>query len=188
MIQQLLDQVILVDENDQQIGVMDKTAAHLDRGRLHRAVSVFLFNHKGELLIQKRSKYKIVAAQLWANTTCGNLRPNESAAECARRRLTEELGIKQMIELTELGKLRYQVSFENGYGENEIDTILSGFFSGQVFPNKEEVATVAWATLPQLREKKSDRSLAPWLSLIIEHPELGTKLAELSTKIVSGVA
>ena len=91
--QTVLDQVTLVDEHDHQIGVMDKVEAHRGDGKRHRASSVFLFNKNGELLIQQRSKKKIVGALQWGNTCCGNVRPGESCEECALRRLREGLGI-----------------------------------------------------------------------------------------------
>lgn len=130
-----LDKVILVSPRDKVLGEADKVEAH-KKGLLHRAVSVFLFDDGERLLIQQRSPAKIVAANKWANTVCGNVRPGESYRQCAHRRLREELGIGQVgnqakedqtrPELFEVGKFQYRVNFENGFIENEIDTVFVG--------------------------------------------------------------
>lgn len=164
-----LDQVILVDEHDKQLGVLDKVEAHRGQGKLHRAISVFLFNDEGKLLIQRRSAQKIVAAGQWANTACGNVRPGESYLTCALRRLEEELGIKG-VELQEIGKFQYQVEFKNGFSENEIDTVFVGIFSGEVQPNPAEASAVDWIEFTDLL--KNGRDYAPWVGEIIKQSEI----------------
>src|SRR3989344_6441635 len=122
----MLDQVILVDEADNQIGTMDKVAAHRGQGRLHRAISVFLFNDQGQLLIQQRSQEKITAQGQWGNTCCGNVRPGESYQECAYRRLREELGIAEGVTLAPVRKFSYFARCGEEFSEREIDQVFVG--------------------------------------------------------------
>ncbi len=164
-----LDQVILVDSDDKKIGVMDKIEAHRGSGKLHRAISVFLFNDRGRLLIQQRSQEKIVGAGMWANTACGNVRPQESYLGCAKRRLNEELGIVG-AELEKVGKFQYQVSFENAFSENEIDTVFVGKYGRCVEPNPSEVNNYSWV---QFGKNCFDgKRVAPWVGVIFNNDEI----------------
>lgn len=174
-----LDQVILVDENDQQIGTMDKVDAHRGDGLRHRAISVFLFNSEGKLLIQERSQKKIVGAGQWANTCCGNVRPTESYQECALRRLREELGITD-VQINPIHKFEYHTRCNAEFSEFEIDTVFFGEYDGEVTPNPDEVARVEWkepSFLPQeLAEDKrtatdiTTQKYAPWFHILCEQP------------------
>lgn len=168
-----LDQVILVDEHDQQIGVMDKIEAHRHPAQLHRASSVLLHNSRGEWLIQQRSEYKIVGAGQWANTCCGNVRPRESYEECAQRRLREELGIVE-VKLEKLAKFTYQVECNEEFGENEIDMIFVGEYEGLVKPSSKEVKKVRWLSAPDLLAEldKNQANFTPWTKLVLNlHPD-----------------
>jgi isopentenyl-diphosphate delta-isomerase len=165
-----VDQVILVDEQDTPIGVMDKIDAHRGEGVLHRAISVYLFNKKGELLLQQRSGKKIVGAGQWANTCCGNVRPNESYKECAVRRLREELGITE-VKIEPIYKFQYFVRCNEEFSEREIDQVFVGKYQGEVEPNPEEVRKVKWVEFkPALLKQQFE--LAPWFIQAIEKPEL----------------
>lgn len=161
------DQVIVIDENNQVIGHMDKKQAHKNKGSLHRAISVFLFNDKGELLIQKRSNQKIVAAGLWANTACGNVRPGETHLECAKRRLKEELNLKKN-QLKKIGVVRYFHQFDNGYCENERDEIYVGKIVEKPIINADEVSDIKMANWDELLTQLKDNGnkYAPWLKII----------------------
>ena len=163
-----LDQVILVDENDQQIGAMDKIEAHRNPAKLHRASSVLLHNSKSEWLIQQRSSHKIVAAHQWANTCCGNLRPGENYKQCANRRLKEELGIVG-VELKKLDKFMYQVECNNEFGEHEMDTIFVGKYDGLVNPNPIEVKNYKWISTAELLNEldNNECNYAPWTKLVL---------------------
>ncbi len=168
-----LDQVILVDADDHQIGVMDKIEAHRHPAQLHRASSVLLRNSRGEWLIQQRSDYKIVGADQWANTCCGNLRPGENYEQCARRRLGEELGIVN-VELEKLKKFTYQVRCNDKFGEFEIDTVFVGQYDDLVKPNPEEVKNIKWVSTQELLNelKKNISVFAPWTKLVLlTHPD-----------------
>lgn len=168
-----LDQVILVDENDQQIGVMDKVTAHRHPAQLHRASSVLLRNFQGEWLIQQRSVHKIVGALQWANTCCGNLRPGENYKQCAQRRLKEELGIVE-VELREISKFTYQIECNDEFSEHEMDTVFVGQYEGPVNPNLEEVKDYKWISTQDLLDDldKNESNYAPWTKLVLlTHPD-----------------
>src|SRR5688572_12077294 len=113
-----MEQVILVDENDKEIGTLEKIEAHR-KGLLHRAFSVLLFNSKGELLLQKRSSKKYHSAGLWTNTCCSHPKPGESVKEAASRRLQEEMGVNSNPEFAY--SFIYKTELENGLIEHEFD-------------------------------------------------------------------
>lgn len=162
-----LDKVTLVDTNDQVIGEMDKYKAHEHPARLHRAVSVWLINNKGETLLQKRSEKKIVGATWWGNAICGNVRPTETYKECAIRRLREEIGVtinndrekstvdintenSKPLKLIPIHKFIYKAYCNEKYGEHEIDQVFVGKYNGKAVPNKDEVSEVSWINLRKL--------------------------------------
>lgn len=128
--------VILVDENDNKIGLMHKTEAH-QKGALHRAVSVFVINIQGEWLLQQRAPGKYHSAGLWTNTCCSHPLPGESNIDAASRRLTEEMGIE--CELNQLFNFTYREIFENGLIENEFDHVFLGFCNQIPVINDTEV-------------------------------------------------
>lgn len=191
---QNLDQVILVDEQDQQIGVLDKVEAHRHPAQLHRASSVFLFRRNKEnevvqLLLQQRSKYKIVGALQWANTVCVNLRPGETYHSAAVRRLEEELGITGValtgIQLQDLDTFRYQVKCNQEFGENEIDHIFVGWDNlewadevkdnSKIFsPNELEVRAINWVDWQTIQN--AEYNLAPWFKLMLQDSILIEKI------------
>ncbi len=117
------DKVILVNENDQEIGSEEKLQAHID-GLLHRALSVLIFNSSGELLLQRRALDKYHSPGLWTNTCCSHPRPGEDTATAAHRRLKEEMGIKTM--LTFCFSFIYKAELDNSLFENELDHVFVG--------------------------------------------------------------
>lgn len=172
-----LDQVTLVNESDEVIGSMDKIEAHRGAAHRHRAISVFLWNSRGELLLQRRSAQKIVGAGQWANTCCGNVRPTENYLDCALRRLREELGISSSTALRPLDKFEYSVRCNDEFSEWEIDQIFWGEYNGPVLPVPAEVQEYVWET-PQsveqrLREQES--LYVPWLPILLRQPQLYKK-------------
>jgi isopentenyl-diphosphate Delta-isomerase len=128
--------VILVDEQDRELGIMEKMEAH-KRGVLHRALSVIVFNSKGELLLQKRAQSKYHSGGLWTNTCCSHPRPGESISDAATRRLKEEMGIE--LKLNHAGSFIYQAKLDQGLTEHELDHVFIGIFDGQPNLNKHEV-------------------------------------------------
>jgi isopentenyl-diphosphate delta-isomerase len=131
-----MDQVILVNEHDQQIGTMDKMEAHR-KGVLHRAFSVMIENSKGEILIQKRAKAKYHSGGLWSNACCSHPKPGEKTEDAAARRLREELGIE--LKPVFSYKFIYEVAFSNQLIEHEMDHVFVATFDGIPKINKEEV-------------------------------------------------
>ena len=118
-----MEEVILVDEHDREIGSGEKLQIHQE-GKLHRAFSVLVFNWKQELLLQKRKETKYHSGGLWTNTCCSHPRPGELTLEAAQRRLHEEMGLT--CPLREVGNFIYRAEFENGLIEHEYDHVLAG--------------------------------------------------------------
>lgn len=154
------EQVILVDENDVQIGLMPKMEAH-EKALLHRAFSVFVFNDKNELMLQQRALDKYHSPGLWTNTCCSHQRDGESNLAAGKRRLFEEMGF--VTELKETTSFIYKAPFDNGLTEHELDHILVGTYNGTPKPNKEEVGGWKWMAIDAV---KLD---------VVERPELYTE-------------
>ena len=129
-------QVILVNEQDEMTGVMEKMEAH-QKGLLHRAFSVFVMNEAGEMLLQQRALDKYHSGGLWTNSCCSHPYPGESVVDAAHRRLYEEMGFD--CPLAELFQFTYRTDFENGLIEHEYDHVLVGTYNGTVNPNSQEV-------------------------------------------------
>ena len=142
-------EVILVDENDREIGTMDKMEAH-QQGKLHRAFSVFIFNPNKELLIQRRAEGKYHSAGLWTNTCCSHPAPNETVIDAANRRLEEEMGMK--ANLSPLFQFTYNAVLENQLTEYELDHVLIGFSDEEPQINAKEVSEYRWVTLSQIEK------------------------------------
>lgn len=167
------DQVILVNELDEPVGTMDKIEAHRGDGQRHRAISVFLFNTKHQLLMQQRSPLKIVGGMQWANTCCGNVWPNESRLDCALRRLNVELGITT-AQLSSLYTFEYHVQANAEFSEWEIDEIYIGTYEGIIIPNPNEVVATAWKSKQEIEEWIASHpdEIAPWFTLMFHDKRL----------------
>jgi len=139
--------VVLVDENDVQLGLMEKQQAHI-AGLLHRAFSVFVFNSKGELLLQQRAVDKYHSPMLWTNTCCSHPRENETYKEAAHRRLKEEMGFD--CELKEKFHFIYRAELGEKLFEHELDYVFTGFYEGKININKEEVQDFKWIPMDEL--------------------------------------
>lgn len=161
------EQVILVNEKDEQIGLMEKIEAH-EKALLHRAFSVFVFNNKNELMIQQRAHSKYHSPGLWTNTCCSHQREGESNIDAGKRRLMEEMGFS--TDLKDTISFIYKAPFDNGLTEHEFDHILVGYFEDEPNPNPDEVADWKWMTLEDL---KTDMSKNPdiyteWFKIIFD--------------------
>ena len=157
--------VTLVDENDREIGTEEKIKAHLGKGKLHRAFSVFIFNGRGELLLQKRSKEKMLWGGYWSNSCCSHPVPGEDLLEAGMRRLGEELGFSCRLE--HVGSFVYSEKFQDIGSENELCHILKGRYDGEVYPEKKEVEEIKWMKIKDvkglIREIPSD--FTPWFKM-----------------------
>ena len=163
-----MDQVILVDENDQEKGVMEKLSAH-QQGLLHRAVSGFVINDKWELLLQQRALTKYHTPGIWSNTVCSHPRPKESALQAVTRRLQEEMGMN--ADFHEVGTLVYRAEFDNGLTEHEFDHIFVATYKNQkICPNPDEVGDYRWVNRQHLEAeiKQHPERFSPWMQLIIQ--------------------
>jgi isopentenyl-diphosphate delta-isomerase len=139
--------VILVDREDQQVGVMEKMLAH-QKGLLHRAFSVFVINDKKEMLLQRRALSKYHSPGLWTNACCSHPAPNEETSSAANRRLNEEMGFH--CELEEINTFSYKSIFDNGLTEHEFDHVFLGTYNGSVLPEASEVAEYKWISFHDL--------------------------------------
>ena len=162
-----MEKVILVDKNNRKIGIEEKIKAHRE-GKLHRAFSIFVFNSKGELLIQKRAKTKYHSGGLWSNTVCSHPRPNESYHKAVHRRLREEMGFD--CKLRKLFCFIYKAKFRNGLIENEYDCVFAGKFDGRPKPNPKEVADCKWILVKKLRQDiiKNPNKYSVWLKIALK--------------------
>ena len=170
------EQVILVDESDQPVGVMEKMAAHR-QALLHRAFSVFIFNSRGEMLLQQRAPEKYHSAGLWTNACCSHPRPGEDTREAAGRRLREELGFT--TDLQKLFEFTYQTVFDNGLTEFEFDHVFVGTYDAAIHPNKAEVSDYCHSSPELIRESlqlQPDR-FTSWFRLAF--PLLSEKMSSL---------
>ena len=161
------EKVILVNELDEQIGLMPKLEAH-EKALLHRAFSVFIFNDKNELMLQQRALDKYHSPGLWTNTCCSHQRDGESNIEAGKRRLIEEMGF--VTELNETVSFIYKAPFDNGLTEHEFDHVMIGTYMDEPNINPEEVADWKWMSL---EEVKVDIELNPqnyteWFKIIFE--------------------
>jgi len=151
-----MEYVVLVDELDNELGLMEKMEAH-EKGLLHRAFSVFTFNDKGELLLQRRAFSKYHSGGLWSNTCCSHPRSGETAIDAAHRRLQEEMGFD--CELTKVFDFIYKKELDQGLTEHELDHVFIGTYNGETKINPDEVHEVKSIPLDELSTD------------IVEHPE-----------------
>ena len=161
------ENVILVNENDEPIGLMPKLEAH-EKAVLHRAFSVFILNEKNQLMLQQRAHHKYHSPLLWTNTCCSHQREGESNLQAGNRRLREEMGFQ--AELKELFHFIYKAPFDNGLTEHELDHVMIGYYNENPVINPEEVEAWKWMDIEAVKE---DISVHPelytvWFKIIFE--------------------
>ncbi len=161
------EQVILVNENDEQIGLMPKMEAH-EKGVLHRAFSVFIFNDKNELMLQQRALEKYHSPGLWTNTCCSHQRNGETSLQAGVRRLEEEMGF--VTTLKETTSFIYKAPFDNGLTEHELDHILVGHFDEDPKINEDEVASWKWMPLEEVKTdiEENPQLYTAWFKIIFD--------------------
>ena len=159
--------VVLVDQNDKQIGLMPKMEAH-EKGVLHRAFSVFILNDGNELMLQQRALHKYHSPGLWTNTCCSHQRDGESNLEAGTRRLQEEMGF--LASLKETTSFIYKAPFDNGLTEHELDHIMIGNYNGVPAINEDEVAAWKWMPLEAVKKDIEDHpdQYTVWFKIIFE--------------------
>lgn len=161
------EQVILVDENDNLIGLMEKMEAH-EKALLHRAFSVFIFNKNNELMLQQRASHKYHSPGLWTNTCCSHQRFGETNLQAGTRRLQEEMGF--VTELVEKTSFIYKAPFDNGLTEHELDHIMVGYFENEPIINLSEVGDWKWMPLEDVKRDIKDKPelYTAWFKIIFE--------------------
>lgn len=163
------DSVVLVDKHgldlfnqDGDLSTMGKMEAH-SHGLLHRAISVFIFNDRNELLLQRRAAGKYHSPNKWTNTCCTHPLPGESPLASAQRRLSEEMGL--VVALTEVFTFSYQAEVGGGLIENEFDHVFFGDSNRNPEPNPTEVSDWTWVTVENLGQEliRNPKEYSPWL-------------------------
>ncbi len=160
------EQVVLVTEEDEVLGLMEKIQAH-ENGLLHRAFSVFLFNSNGEMLLQKRAPGKYHSPNQWTNAVCSHPKNGESYIDGAKRRLQEELGIS--VEIQEKFNFIYKADVGQGLWEHELDHVFTGIFDGEFNLNKDEVSEVRYNSIENLTKEISENPehFTEWFKIIL---------------------
>ncbi len=161
------EQVILVDDSDRETGTMGKLQAHVE-GKLHRAISIFIFNSKGEWLLQKRAEGKYHSGGLWTNTCCSHPRAGEETAKAVVRRLKEEMGLS--CELKFIFSFQYKADVGNGLIEHELDHVFVGTSDQHPNPDPTEAASWKYASYNEiiaLTENHPDQ-FTEWFKMIYQ--------------------
>jgi isopentenyl-diphosphate delta-isomerase len=154
--------VVLVDEQDNRTGIMEKSRVHTQHTPLHRAFSLFLFNKNRQLLLQRRAGSKPTWPLVWSNSCCGHPLPGESYEKAVLRRTRFELGILP-DHLLKVSHFRYCFS-KDGIMENEICPIFAGFYDGPIWANRDEIDSVTWIDWADWVKEVcfSPKSYSPW--------------------------
>jgi len=156
-----------VDTADRELGTMEKMEAH-EKAVLHRAFSVFIFNDRGELMLQQRAAHKYHSPLLWTNTCCSHQRQGESNIEAGKRRLREEMGFE--VDLDKKFHFVYKAEFDNGLTEHELDHVMVGYYNGEPTINPEEVASWKWINMEVLQQDMKDhpQDYTAWFKIIFD--------------------
>jgi isopentenyl-diphosphate delta-isomerase len=168
-------EVILVTLDDDPIGVMEKIEAH-ERGLLHRAFSIFIFDKNGRMLLQQRAEEKYHGGLLWTNACCSHPYPGESVEVGAQRRLEEELGF--IVMLKKIFSFTYKADVENDLIEHEFDHVFAGEYDGEITINKAEVAAFSYHTMQEIKSFLTQRpnDFTAWFKLAFPQIESWWKM------------
>lgn len=171
-----MEEVILVDENDNSVGTMEKMEAHR-KGVLHRAFSILIFNSNGDMLIQKRASSKYHSGGLWTNACCSHPLPNEPVEAATRRRLKFEMGIDLSPDYAY--KFIYRTELDKDLIEHELDHVFTGTFDGVPDVNPEEVEDWKYIPVGDLRREINlfPEQFTCWFRMIVNHDEFSRLLA-----------
>lgn len=162
-----MEEVVLVNEFDEQIGIMEKMEAH-EKALLHRAFSICVFNNKNELLLQQRAIEKYHSGGLWTNTCCSHPRPGEALLAAAHRRLLEEMGFD--CELHAAFSFVYHAVLDKGLTEHELDHVIIGKYEAEPLPNPDEVMNYKWMSLEDIKHdmKNSPENYTEWFKICFQ--------------------
>jgi len=161
------ENVILVNENDEPIGLMPKLEAH-EKAVLHRAFSVFILNDKNQLMLQQRAHHKYHSPLLWTNTCCSHQRDGETNLDAGNRRLMEEMGFQ--AQLKELFHFIYKAPFDNGLTEHELDHVMIGYYNESPVINPDEVESWKWMDIDEVKAdiQSYPENYTVWFKIIFE--------------------
>lgn len=161
------EEVVLINPQDEVLGSMEKMEAH-ENGLLHRAFSVFLFNEKGEMLLQKRAASKYHSPNQWTNAVCSHPRMNETYEEGAKRRLKEEIGID--VEIEKKFHFLYKAEVGDKLWEHELDHVFTGYYDGEFELNPEEVSEIRYILMEDLENemKTNPEYFTEWFKIILK--------------------
>lgn len=162
-----VNEVILVNEKDEIQGYTNKMEAH-KKGILHRAISVFIFNTKGEWLLQQRASHKYHSSELWSNTACTHPMKNETELDAANRRLKEEMGM--ITTLKKVFDFQYKAYLDNGLIENELDHVFIGITDENPVINPDEVSNYGYLSTEELKNalNKHPENFTEWFKLLFD--------------------
>lgn len=163
-----MEQVVLVDNEDNDVGLEEKNACHKNPVKLHRAISIIILNNKDEMLITQRAKSKERWPGFWSNTCCSHPRKNEMPEDAANRRLKEELGFTTDLDF--LFKFTYDAKFNNKWGEHELDHVFLGYYDGPVHVAPEEISEYKFVDIDELKHdmEKHPEKYTPWFKLMFK--------------------
>lgn len=169
-----MTEVILVNENDEAVGAMEKIAAHR-KAMLHRAFSVFIFNRKGEMLLQQRASNKYHSPNLWTNACCSHPMPGEETIDAAHRRLMEEMGFDTVLE--HAFSFIYKTPFDNGLTEHELDHVFIGHYDGTINPDETEVRDFTFMKMEAIKQSMDNHNHKYTSWFTIAFPKLEEHMA-----------
>ncbi len=161
------EKVILVNEQDEPVGLMEKLEAH-KKAVLHRAFSVFVLNDKNEVMLQQRARHKYHSPLLWTNTCCSHQREGETNIQAGIRRLQEEMGFT--TELKELFHFIYKAPFDNGLTEHELDHVMIGYYNNEPKVNPDEVESWKWMSIEAIKDdiQIQSENYTVWFKIIFD--------------------
>lgn len=175
-----MEEVVLVNERDEQVGIMEKMEAH-EKALLHRAFSICVFNNNNELLLQQRAQEKYHSGGLWTNTCCSHPRPGEALLAAGHRRLLEEMGFD--CELFPAFHFVYHAKLDKGLTEHELDHVIIGKYNGEPLPNPDEVMNYKWMSLENIAEdmKTNPLDYTEWFKICFQ--ELAEYMLQKNSRI-----
>lgn len=157
------EQILVVNKNDEVVGLDTRENCHFGNGILHRAITIFIINDKNEILLTKRSILKKLWPDFWDTSCSTHVRQNETYGQAGERRLKKELGFSCKLKL--VSKFQYQAKFQNIGSENEICALLIGNYTGKINPNSDEISIYKWISVEQLKNEINNTDISPWLKI-----------------------
>ena len=172
----MVQKVIVVDENNKKVCLKEKNAVHID-GDLHRAFSIFIFNKRGELLLQQRSLEKYHSAGLWTNSCCSHPLLSEEGSEEAESRLRDEMGFSCVLK--KVTRIKYNLHLQCGMIEHESNDIYQGVYDGEVVINPEEACDYKWVSFSEILDEltQNPQAYTEWFKYLLLEAPLGSELS-----------